>query len=148
MNMYRFHDKTLVARTRRWFFVVLGLAALALMGLGLWWAWSAKQNIADLQNRIDRVSALPQPQADTGDVFFAAESPNIAQTRLQTQIQEQKLEQPSQHRPLFLEPGRKRGCLLSVSLCATMRQLIELSLQAMCHGAPWERTLRSSGRRW
>ena len=88
MNMYRFHDPALVARARTGLFTLFGLSTLTALALGLWLAWSAGQTIADLQGRIDRVSTLPAPQAAGDEIFFAAESPNIAQTRLQTQIQE------------------------------------------------------------
>lgn len=88
MNMYRFYDTALVARTRQGLFAALGLGTVLIVGLGLWWAWTAKQNIAELQTRIARVSALPAQTTGSETLFFAAESPNIAQTRLQTQVQE------------------------------------------------------------
>ena len=89
MNMYRFHDPALVARTRTGLFALMGLGTLAAVTLGLWLAWSTGQTIADLQSRIDRVSTLSPAEAPAGDeMFLAAESPNIAQTRLQPQIQE------------------------------------------------------------
>lgn len=88
MNMYRFQDATLVDRARLTLWAGMGLGALGFLALGLWLAWSARLDLADLQTRIDRVRALPATQGPDETLFHAAESPNIAQTRLQSQIQE------------------------------------------------------------
>lgn len=86
--MYRLHNPNLVAKTRKWFFAGLAVAGLAVMAAGLWMAASQMRGIAELQSRIARVAALPDTSAAAQATFLAAESPNIAQTRLQTQIQE------------------------------------------------------------
>lgn len=88
MNMYRFHSPALIARTRKGLFAALGLGGLGVLALGLMLAWSGMQQTAALQDRIARAAALPEEDAGTEGVFLAAESPNIAQTRLQTHIQD------------------------------------------------------------
>ena len=88
MNMYRFHDPARVTRARIGVFAALVLGAVLVLALGMSLVWSSKQNIADLESRIARVDALPQTGAAPETVFLTAESPNIAQTLLQTQVQE------------------------------------------------------------
>lgn len=88
MNMYRFHPPGLVAWTRRLASVAFVVLGLGVLGLGLAMVTAQQRNIAELQSRIARATDLPDRTANTEATFLAAENPNIAQTRLQTQIQE------------------------------------------------------------
>ena len=88
MNMYRFNSPTLIAHTRKGIMLAAVLGFFGVMAGGLVMVWSGQQNTADLHSRIARAQTVPTAQ-DTGDaVFLAAESPNIAQTRLQSHIQD------------------------------------------------------------
>ncbi|MEO0370124.1 MAG: GspMb/PilO family protein [Pseudomonadota bacterium] len=87
--MYRFHNPALVAQTRQGLYAAGALAATLAMVLGLWMVWSSQQTVAELQSRIARVATLPDTGAAQAALFLPSEDgPNIAQTRLQTQIQE------------------------------------------------------------
>lgn len=86
--MYRFHPPGLVAWTRRLASVAFAVLGLAVLGLGMTMVTAQQRNIAELQSRIARVSDLPERADSAETTFLAAENPNIAQTRLQTQIQE------------------------------------------------------------
>lgn len=88
MNMHRFYDPNLVGRARMGLWGAGALAAALVLVAGLYLAYEQQRTIVDLQDRIDRVQALPKGGAASNDLFLAAESPNIAQTRLQTQIQD------------------------------------------------------------
>ena len=88
MNMYRFHNPGLVPQTRVLAFAVLVVLGVAVLGIGLLMLSAQQRNIAALESRIARVGALPEAGAGNEAAFLAAESPNIAQTRLQTQVQE------------------------------------------------------------
>lgn len=88
MNMYRFHTPALIARTRKGIAAALVLGAFGVMAGGMLLVWSGQQETVELQERIARADALPDTTAANDTVFLAAESPNIAQTRLQSLVQE------------------------------------------------------------
>lgn len=88
MNAYHFSDPGAVGKARTSLAIAAAVGLALVLGAGLMWTHQQQGTVADLQDRIARANALPQSAGQDSGVFLAAEDPNIAQTRMQTQVQE------------------------------------------------------------